>query len=154
MLKKVKNWLGIEGVKVALDIPEQFSLKSEVVEGSFVITSQSEQYVEKANLSIKERYKRGRRKSKLIDEYILGTITIEIGESIEAETEIAKEFVLPFSQMKSPIDNWGDKNILYKGLSKLAKVAKNAHSTFEILVELEVKGNRLKPYDTQVIVAK
>ena len=154
MLKKVKNWLGIEGVKVALVLPEEFSLKSEVVEGSFVITSQSEQYVQKANLSIKERYKRGRRKSKLIDEYTLGTMSVDIGEMIVPETELSKEFVLPFSQMKSPIDNWGDKNILYKGISKLAKIAKNAHSTFEILVELEVEGNRLKPYDTQVIVSK
>jgi len=152
MLKKVKNWLGIEGVKVELLVPEEFSLKSEQVAGKILVSTQSEQFVEDATITLKERYKRGRRKSKLIDEYTIGTLIIPINQVVSPDVELEKEFELGFHQLKTPIEKWGDRNFLYKGLSKLAKIAKNAHSTFEIIVELNVKGNRLKPYEKRVLV--
>ena len=153
MLKKVKDWLGIEGVKVELELPEEFRLRDELIEGVIRITSQSDQHVEKATISIKEKYKRGRRKSKLIDEYHLGKEEMDLGVSIAKDEIIERPFQLKFSPLKSPMDRWGDKNFLYKGLSSLAKLAKNAHSSYEVVVEITVRGNKLMPYCKSVIVA-
>jgi len=154
MLKKVKDWLGIEGVKVDLDVTEEFKLKDKFIEGTITITSQSDQYVEKATISLKEKYKRGRRKSKLIDEYELGKQEVTLNKSISKDEIIEKAFKLEFSPIKSPMDRWGDKNILYRGLSSLAKLAKNAHSTYIVIVEITVKGNKLKPYRKMEVVAQ
>lgn len=153
MLKKVKDWLGIEGVKVELEIPQEFRLKDELIEGVIRITSQSDQLVEKAVITIKEKYKRGRRKSKLIDEYQLGEEEMELGLSINKDEVVERPFQLKFTPIKSPMERWGDKNFLYKGISSLAKLAKNAHSSYEVIVEITVKGNKLKPYSKSVIVA-
>lgn len=154
MLKKVKDWLGIEGVKVELLVEEKFRLKDEVLNGSIIITSQSQQHVNQATITLKEKYKRGRRSSKLIDEYVLGTVQIDVSQDIDRDQTITMEFRLPFRPIKSPIDRWGDKNFLYRGISKVAKMAKNAHSNYEVLVELSVSGNKLRPYSKREIVAE
>ena len=153
IFKKVKDWLGIEGVKVALAIDETFKLKENVVRGSYSISSQSDQYIESVRLIFKEKYSRGRRKGKLIDEYVLSQSSIEIEESIKEDQVITREFELAFEPLKSGIEKWGDKNILYKGLTSVVKVFKNAKSSYSITVEVSVKGNKLKPYDTATLVA-
>ncbi len=151
MIKKVKDWLGIEGVKVELILPETLTLTDEIVKGSIRITSQSDQYVESAHFVLKERYQRGRRKSKLIDEYILGRVEMKIDQHITSDQVIEKEFELPFEPLRSDMDRWGRKNSLYRGIAALAKLAKNARSTFTVIVELSVRGNKLKPYAKQEV---
>ena len=124
IFKKVKDWLGIEGVKVALAIDETFKLKEQAVSRSYSISSQSDQYIESVRLILKEKYSRGRRKAKLIDEYVLSESSVEIGESISEDQVITREFDMIFEPLKSGIEKWGDKNILYKGLTSVVKVFK------------------------------
>ena len=100
MLKKVKNWLGIEGVKVKLDLPDTFSVKSKKIQGSFVISSLSEQHVQNVNIVLKEKYTRGRRKSKLIDEYVLGEQRLVIDKTIDESSTYQQDFELSFQPEK------------------------------------------------------
>ena len=60
---------------------------------------------------------------------------------------------MPFNPLKSGIEKWGDKNILYKGVTSVVKILKNAKSTYSLTVEVTVKGNKLKPYDKATLVA-
>lgn len=153
IIKKVKDWLGIEGVKIALTVPETFKLSDQKVDGVYAISSQSDQYLETVTISLKEKYSRGRRKSKLIDEYVLGQMTIAINEPITKDQVVTKEFTIEFDQLTSGIEKWGSRNILYGGLVGVMKVIKNAKSSYTLLAEVSVKGNKLKPYDTVIIVA-
>ena len=152
MIKKVKDWLGIEGVKIQLDIPETFKLKDQEISGTYTITTQSDQFVEYVRLILKERYSRGRRKSKLIDEYILGEQMIEIGQSITKDETILHTFNLEFQSIKSPVERFGDKNFLYRGITSLAKVLKGVKSNYALTAEVIVKGNKLRPYATVEVV--
>ncbi len=147
MIKKVKDWLGIEGVKVSLDVEDTFDLHDGILTGSFTISSQSDQEVEDVKLIFKEKYSRGRRKSKLIDEYVLGEETIAISQKIDKDTLITQRFELPFETLKSSMDRFGDKNFVYRGISSFAKLIKNAKSKYYLVIEASVKGNKLKPYD-------
>ncbi len=153
IIKKVKDWLGIEGVKIALAVDETFKLRDQNISGSYSISSQSDQYIESVRLILKEKYARGRRKSKLIDEYVLNEIEVDIKENIETDQVITREFSIAFEPLKSGIEKWGDKNILYKGVTEFVKVIKNAKSSYNLTVEVKVKGNKLKPYDTTTLVA-
>ncbi|MEL6390024.1 MAG: hypothetical protein AAFQ02_07660 [Bacteroidota bacterium] len=152
MIRKVKNWLGIESVDVELTVAESINLKSGSVTGTYSIVTQSEQHIRSAEFKLVERYKRGRRKSKLIDEYVIGRTVINIDQTILPDEEIKEEFDVPFQISKSGMERFGDKNFVYKGLSKLAKLAKNASSEYYLIVELDVQGNRLKPYDKVELV--
>lgn len=153
LIKKVKNWLGIEGVKIALATSETFKLKDGRVDGAYSISTQSDQFIKSIRLIFKEKYARGRRKSKLIDEFILAEKTIIVDQPIAKDEVITNEFTLDFGLLKSPIDKFGDKNLFYKGLSSVAKLLKNAKSQYSITAEVTVEGNKLKPYDTQLLVA-
>ena len=153
MLKKVKNWLGIEGVKIKLDVPETFKLKDQELTGSYTISSLSEQYIESIRLVLVEKYVRGRRKSKLIDEYILGEKVVDVNKSIDNQELIVEMFSLKFHPIKSAMDRFGDKNFLFKGIMGAAKLLKNAKSQYYLIVEATVSGNKLKPYDKVDIVA-
>lgn len=153
MIKKVKDWLGIEGVKIQLEVPETFKLSDNVISGNYIITSQSDQFIDSVRLILKEKYTRGRRKSKLIDEYILGEQIIDISEEIEKKDTMLHAFSLRFSPLKSPVERFGDKNFLYRGLTGMAKLIKNAKSKYSLTAEVIVKGNKLRPYDTVDLVA-
>lgn len=153
MIKKVKDWLGIEGVNVQLEVDETFNLADKVLTGNYTITSQSEQYIDSVRLLLKERYTRGRRKSKLIDEYILGEKIIEIKERISRDETITHAFTMNFVPLKSPVELLGDKNFFYRGITGVAKLLKNAKSKYSLTIEVIVKGNKLRPYDTADLVA-
>ncbi len=153
LFKKVKDWLGIEGVNIALTVSDTFKIKDGKIEGTFSISSQSDQHIEQVVLTLKEKYSRGRRKSKLIDEYAIGEETYTIDEAILKDQVITKEFALGFKQLSSGIEKWGDKNIIYGGVVSVMKIMKNTKSTYTLTAEVSVKGNKLKPYDEVIVVA-
>ena len=77
MFKKVKKWLGIEGVKLELSLPEKVEEATGVINGKIRFLSMNEQTVDYIKVVAIERFSRGRKKEKLTDEYKLGEIVLE-----------------------------------------------------------------------------
>lgn len=151
MFGKVKRWLGIEGVKIEMLLPDEVSADSGVIEGKLKFESMHLQTVTKIRLTLTEKYIRGRFKSKLTDQYKIGEI--ELNEEIEvpAHQVILMDFELPFTLVKSEMDELGDKNFIFKKLVDTAKALKNVKSEFYIEAEAEVNGTALSPFDKQQI---
>lgn len=147
MFDKIKNWLGIEGVSIKITEVSVHPTEYKTIIGSLTITSKSEQTIEGINIILKEKYSRGRRKSKLVDEYTIAEKKIVLHQNIEIEEIIDVPFSIKYDLIKSDIDKMGDKNLFYKGLSKLAKLTKNTSSEYFLIAEAIVSGNRLKPFD-------
>ncbi len=59
MIGKVKQWLGIEGVKLELMLPEEVYEKSGFVVGKILLQSMNAQTVSSIKLVLIERYSRG-----------------------------------------------------------------------------------------------
>lgn len=154
MIDKVKQWFGIEGVKVELILPEATLMNSGIIKGQLQFTSMNEQTVQSVQLKLIEIYTRGRRSNKVTTEYELGNITVNKSFTVPAEQPILIDFQLPFELMKSEIDEMGDKNILLGGIAKLARFSRGASSTYRVECEANVKGTRLNPFDKQEIVLK
>jgi len=154
MIDKVKQWFGIEGVKVELVLPEATSMNGGIIKGQLQFTSMNEQTVQAVQLKLIEIYTRGRRSNKVTTEYELGNITVNKSFTVPAEEAILVDFQLPFELMKSEIDEMGDKNILLGGIAKLARFSRGASSTYRVECEANVKGTRLNPFDKQEIVLK
>ncbi|MBT8221502.1 MAG: sporulation protein [Bacteroidia bacterium] len=154
MLGRVKKFLGIEGIKVELEIPEEVSVQSGVVQGKLHFSSMNPQTVESAVIIVIEKYSRGRKRDKLTDEYELGRIEIELNEEINPEEITSFEFEVPFDMMISEMDEFQSKNILYRGIAKAAKWYSKVSSEFRIEVEAKVKGTLLSPFDRKAVNLK
>ncbi|MEZ5056206.1 MAG: sporulation protein [Saprospiraceae bacterium] len=154
MFGKVKKWLGIEGVKVELEIPTEVSAKKGSIDGVLHMYSMSEQKVSRLRVKVIERYKRGRGKEKLTDEYTIGTIELEQDFEIMPDQPLMVEFNVPFKVTKSDMEELGDRNILLKGIIGLAKTAYSVRSEFRVEAEVEVDGVALDPFDKRPILIK
>ncbi len=146
MFGKVKKWLGIEGAKLELILPEEIFESAGSVTGKVRFRSMNEQKVVSINLKLIEKYSRGRRKSKLVDEYVLGEIQLTDAFVIPVNEFVEIDFSIPFNIVKSEMDEIQDKNIFAAGLVKAAKWASGVNSTYRVEAKAKVEGVALDPY--------
>lgn len=154
MIGKFKRWLGIEGVKVELELPDEILAEEGLIEGQVHLFSQHAQTVEYIHIVLIERYSRGRGKEKLIDEYELGELTLNHTVEVPAEGMVSLDFHLPFSIFKSDVEEWGDQNLIFKGLSRVAARLRNVKSEYRIEAQAKVSGTALDPFDKKLIRIK
>ena len=151
MFGKVKRWLGIEGVKIEMILPDEVSAASGVIEGKLKFESMHLQTVTKIRLTLTEKYIRGRWKNKLTDQYKIGEIELSEDIEVPAHEVIMMDFELPFTVIKSEMDELGDKNFVFKKLVDAAKTLKNVKSEYYLEAEAAVRGTALSPFDKQLI---
>ncbi len=151
MFGKVKRWLGIEGVKVEIIVPEFFQISSGTLAGKLRFISMADQQVSSVELRFIEKYKRGRRGKKLIDEYTLGEIVLQEPFFVNANEEVFVDFVLPFEPLKSEMDMIQEKNFLTRGVISAAKFIKGVNSEYRIEARANVKGTALHPFDVKML---
>lgn len=154
MFGKVKKWLGIEGVKVELILPEIAFTEVGAVSGKIRFFTKNPQTVKWVKLVMVEKYSRGRGKDKVTDEYVLGEMILEKTFDVPAEEAVEIGFTLPFSRTDSPVDDFGKKNLLAGGLASLAKTFRNVKSEYRIVAEAKVKGTVLNPFDEKEVDLK
>ncbi len=151
MFGKVKKWLGIEGVKLELMLPEEVIAEQGVLRGVLKFTSMNDQTVSYIKVVLVEKFSRGRGEEKLIDEYELGTIELDKNIEVPANEPVEIDFQLPFDLMKSEMDEMQDKNILFKGIVKTAKWIRGVNSEFRVIAEAKVNGVALDPFDKKTV---
>lgn len=152
MFGKVKKWLGIEGVKLELLLPEEINAEEGVIKGKVRFFSMNEQTVTAVRVVMVEKFSRGRRSDKLTDEFELGQISMEKTIHVPADEPVELEFTLPFELVKSEMDAIGERNILMGGLAKTAKWIRGVKSDYSIMAEAKVKGVALNPFDKQEVI--
>jgi len=150
MLGKVKNWLGIEGVKMEIETADKIKLMDGIVKGSILFQSMTDKKVKKVKIELIEKYSRGRGKSKLINEYKLGTLELEKDLEIKANGQVRLDFKLIFNPKTSEMDDMA-RNLLLRGPVALAKMLKGAKSVYRIEVEAKVPGTALNPMARKVV---
>ena len=152
MFKKVKDWLGIEGVKIEIDIPDVVIGESGYVPGKIRFLSKSTQHVELVSVKLIERYSRGRGDEKKIDEYELGRMNFGKPFEVPGEQSVEMDFKLPFELVKSEMDQIAESNFLKKGLVSIARMIRAVKSKYFIIAEAKVSGVGLDPFVKKEIV--
>lgn len=145
MLKKVKKWLGIEGVRITVDIPEDVFLREKKLSGYLIFESKQDSVVTELRLRLIEKYSRGRRQHKLIDEYILGAEVMDNLIQLQANEPQQIPFDLYYEPLKSEMDTLESKNILMKGIIRSAKLIRNVQSKYRLEIEADVEGMAISP---------
>lgn len=152
MFGKVKKILGIEGVKLELIVPDKVSREAGIVTGVVKLTSLSDNnLIESIQLKLVEKYSRGRGESKLINEYIMGTLLKKENITISKNDILEIPFELEFVYIKSEMDKMGESNFIALGLVGLAKKARGVHSDYKLIAEANIKGTTLHPFDSKPI---
>ena len=152
MFGKVKKILGIEGVKLEIIVPDKVSREAGIVTGAVKLTSLSDNnLIESIQLKLVEKYSRGRGESKLINEYIMGTLLKKENITISKNDILEIPFELEFVYIKSEMDKMGESNFIARGLVGLAKKARGVHSDYKLIAEANIKGTTLHPFDSKPI---
>lgn len=153
MFGKVKKILGIEGVKLELIIPPKVESETGIITGFVKLTSLSDNNtIEKVHLKMIEKYTRGRKDNKLINEYLMGETTLREKISISKNDIIEIPFTLDFVFVKSEMDKLQESNFLSKGIINLAKKLRGVKSEFSVKAEATVKGTTLLPFDVKPVL--
>ncbi len=154
MFGKVKKWLGIEGVKVELLLPEEVRTADGVVNGKLRFFSMNPQTVNSIHIKMIERYARGRNDDRLVDEYQLGAISLKRTIDIPANQPVELSFSLPFNIQTSRMDDLASDNLLLNPLVKLSKWWSKVSSEYRLEVEANAVGVALNPFDKKNIRLK
>lgn len=152
MLGKLKNYLGIEGVKISITLDDPILKSENAIFGHVVLHSLSDQIVQAIDLKFIERYHRGRNAEKLIDEYELGTMVLADPIAIKRNQEIKIPFTLNYNPILSEVDKFGEENFLNKGLAFLAKTLKGVKSEYRVIAKAKVKGTSLDPIAKKMVI--
>ncbi len=140
MLQKIKNILGIEGVKIGLTCPETLSKNETTIEGQVKLSSKSKNRISSIKIKLIEKYKRGRQEAILIDEYLLSEMELETDLLLQEGISETLNFSLPISLLLSDMDKLAQKNFITKGIVSMAKKAKNVKSYYRVEVEAFIEG--------------
>ena len=151
MFGKVKRWLGIEGVKVELLVPDTIPASEEVIEGKIRFHTMHTQKVTSIKLTLTEKYTRGRFKNKLTDQYKIAEIEQVEDIIVPADEPIEVDFALPFNLVKSDMDEIADRNIVFRKLVGAAKKIKNVKSEYTLEAEAIIEGTALNPFDKKEV---
>ncbi len=154
MFGKVKKWLGIEGVKVEIILPEAIRLRDGVIIGKLRFHSMNTQTVTSVKLSLLEKYSRGRGAEKLIDDYKLAEIDLQDTFEVPEGEPVEIDFELPFQLVKSKMDEFSSRNFLFRGIANAAKYTNSVKSDYRIEATAKVKGTALDPFTSKPILLK
>lgn len=146
MLTRLKNYLGVEGVSLALDIPEAIELSAGQVSGTLVITTLRPQLVHHLTLRFTERYTRGRGEHRRIDEYTLGRHELAQPIPIGPREELAIPFTLRFAARPNRLEaSLPDVPLIRRALTSVANLTAGVASVYTLTALASVKGVALDP---------
>lgn len=154
IFQKIKNKLGIGGVKIAIEVPAQISKEAGVVQGKFTLTTKSDQEISGMKVSLVEKYTTGRGDDKITKEFTLGSQKFEVPFEIKTGETQVYDFDFPFNILKSKNDALTDKGGALGAIGKLGKFSKNEKSEYVVDVSVDVKSAALDPteeVDVQLI---
>lgn len=151
MLGRIKKVLGIEGVKVHMDIKMPINKKERIISGNLKFTTKTLNTVNGITVKLVEKYSRGRGKNKLVDEYTIAVLEIDESFTITPEEIVEVPFSLSYEIALSEMDKMQKNSFFVKPIIGLAKWIKKVKSEFTVVTEADVKGTTLNPFAKEVV---
>ncbi|MFT6334994.1 MAG: hypothetical protein ACJATI_001740 [Halioglobus sp.] len=151
MLGKLKRVLGIEGVKVEMNIKMPIDKKEKVITGNLKFTTKSESVVKGITVKIVEKYSRGRGKDRLVDEYTIAQLELTDSFVISPEEIVEVPFSIMYEIALSEMDKMAKDNIVKRPFISFAKFLRKVKSEFRLVAEADVDGTTLSPFAKEMV---
>ncbi|HET6245420.1 MAG: sporulation protein [Bacteroidetes bacterium] len=148
---KIKDTLGIGGVKIMLQLSPQHPKTDGVINGKINFSTKSEKTIQSFQVILIEEYVTGRGDNKQTKEFELGSLVKNQAFEIKPGDSIEISFDLPYNTIKSNNDSLKEKGGALGALGKMASFADNEKSRYFIKAIADVKGVDLDPDDKKEI---
>lgn len=145
ILAKVKNVLGIGGVKLELTVPTELSRSEGIIQGSMVLTSGSNQQVNSVEIKLEEKWSTGRGEEKTEKTFTLGQQKLSDNFIITAGESKRFEFALPYEMIDSENDRMKGAGGVQKALGSVGSFLDAEKSEYTFSAVADVKGVLLIP---------
>ena len=148
MIGRVKQFFGIEGVKVKFNTEENQALDKSCIEGGLFFYSKKDQTVSHVKVRFYEIYSKGRKESKTTEVFELGEWTYDKAFDVSDQSPAKLVVDLKYNLLKSNVDKIAEDGfILKKQLAKMALKFNKVSSKYFLEVEAIVEGTKLNPFD-------
>ena len=154
MIDRFKKVLGIEGVKVRLKLNSPYKLADKYVDGVIILESKTDALVHHIQIQLIEKYERGRKDNKRVNDYIIGNLEFNDKIIVRKDEEVEIPFKLDYIMAESPMDNVAKDGLVYKGMVQLAKFIKGVKSSYSVHAKVKTKGTKLDAVYSEDIVLK
>ena len=146
MLSRLKNYLGVEGVSLSLDVDGELDFAAGALSGTLVVQTLRPQTVRQLTLRLTERYARGRGEHKRIDDYLLGQLELSRSILLDAREEVAIPFVLGFAGRPNRLqESLPDVRLLRRAIASVAHLTAGVRSVYTLTAMASVEGVALDP---------
>ncbi len=147
----IKQFFGIGGVKVELQIPPQAPKAGGMIQGNINLTAKSDQHILELEVKLVETWSTGRGEDKEEKEFELGKLNLPAPFDMKAGEVRQFPFQLPFQLIKSNNDQLKEKGGALGALGSVAAFADAEKSVFHVVADADVKGTALDPGDKKEI---
>jgi hypothetical protein len=148
---KIKQWMGIGGVKLELAVAPQCPKGAGKFGGAVKLTSKSEQQVTSIEVKLVEEWSTGRGAEKKTKTLELGKTSIDGAFTLKAGEQRQIDFVVPFELVKSSNDRLKEKGGVLGAMGKAGAFMDSESSTYKIVADASVKGTAFGPGDSRTI---
>ena len=153
-LDKVKNVLGIGGVKIQLDVPKEAKKDDGKIKGSVALTSKSDQHIIKVEVKLVEDWSIGRGEQKTEKQFTLGEEVISGECDIKSGETKTFDFAIPFSMILSKNDKMKNQGGVVGKLGSAGSFLDGERSVYSVSATADVKGVLLIPTKSTNILLK
>jgi len=143
--QKVKQFLGIVGVKVEMQVDDTFSKTGDTIQGKVIITSKSEQQILSVEVGFEEVWRIGKGQDETMKTFELGEWKLEEEFTIKPGESREFPFKLNYSMIKSENDRMMESSKVGKALGGLGKMMDGEKSNFWLKAMADVKGAAFDP---------
>lgn len=146
MFSTFKNFFGMDTVKLRLNLLDTYPKNVPTFNGEVELRCDHRQVVTQLAVRLVEVYTRGRGEEKRIDEYEMGRWVCDEPITLTGNDSQVVLFQMPFQFIASNMDDFANKNFVFKGLADIAKTLKGVQSDYQVIAEATVAGGKLQPF--------
>ncbi|HEX2622213.1 MAG TPA: sporulation protein [Phototrophicaceae bacterium] len=152
MFGKLKQFVGMVGIDVVLDIPDQLPLAATSLIGTIRITAKQDQHITTVKVGMKQVHQEGSGKESTNHEYNIGELVVT-NQPFDIKNGETKEFpfTLNFTRRKTMDQQMSEKGGVLGVLGKVGKMMDNERDNFWVNAMADVKGAALDPNNVKAV---
>ncbi len=152
MFSKLKQFVGMVGITVQLDIPSNLTGDSDTLTGVIRIIAKQDQHITKVAVNMKQTHTEGTGEKRVSNDYSIGE-NIITNQPFDIKAGESKEypFTLAFTRRKTGEQRLAESGGVLGAIGKLGQLADDSHDEFWVNAIADVKGAALDPNDNKKI---
>jgi hypothetical protein len=152
MFSKLKQFVGMVGITVELDIPGNLAKDASALTGTVRVIAKQDQHITRVTANMKQTHTEGSGEKRVSNDYEIGEIIIT-NQAFDIKAGETKEFpfTMAFQRRQSGDQRLAESGGVLGALGKFSTMIDNEQDEFWVNAMADVKGAALDPNDNKKI---